>query len=103
MQSVSYIELTTLWNFKGRFPFTVAVVFCDGAFVPLLNGGRFVLLRSICSTSAHGVFMPRHKDADVAGMICEETVPSQCEHHCADTKAMETFISETHSGNPQCC
>ena len=37
MPSVSYIELTTLWNFKGRFPFTVAVVFCDGAFVPLLN------------------------------------------------------------------
>ena len=37
MPSVSYIELTTLWNFKGRFPFTVAVVFCDEAFVPLLN------------------------------------------------------------------
>ena len=29
MPSVSYIELTTLWNFKGVFPLTVAVVFCD--------------------------------------------------------------------------
>ena len=42
--------------------------------------------------------MPRHKKADVARMICEETVFLQCEHHCTENNMMEAFISETHSG-----
>ena len=35
--SVTYPERTTLWNFNGRIPFIVAVLFCEGAFVPILH------------------------------------------------------------------
>ena len=72
------------------------------------HGGRLVLRRTLCSTSAHGFFMPRHKEADVARMICEEKVSWQCEHHCTANNVMEAFILETHSGystnlrTPQC-
>ena len=37
MPSVSCTKRTKLWNFKGRFPFTVAVLFCEGAFFPPLH------------------------------------------------------------------
>ena len=63
-----------------------------------LPGSYCVLRRSLCSTSAHGFFLPRHKDADVAGMICEEKVLLRCEHLCTANKVIEAFISETHSG-----
>ena len=72
------------------------------------HGGRLVLRRTLCPTSAHGFFVSRHKEADVARMICEETVSLQCEHHCTAKKVMEAFILETHSGystnlrTPQC-
>ena len=39
MLSFSYTERVTFWNFKSRFPFTVAVLFCEGAFVPILHIG----------------------------------------------------------------
>ena len=72
------------------------------------HGGSFVPRRTLCSTSAHCFFMPRHKVADVARMICKETVSLQCKHHCTANKVMVAFISETHSGysphlrTPQC-
>ena len=72
------------------------------------HGGRLVLRRTLCSTSAHGFFVSRHKEADVARKICKETVSLQCEHHCTAKKVMEAFILETHSGystnlrTPQC-